>query len=185
MIITCSSSYKLENENTALIVIWSENFYSGLFLPPAYEVRGKVRFSLYLSVHRRREGGRGYPSQDQDRVPSSPAPPRLPLVRTRTGYPPVPPLPVPLPRLGQVPPTPVPSPQPGPGQGTTCPIPHLSQDQDRIPPTSLPCPPSQDRVPPPPAPQAGHAMDRMRHWPVRVLRFHAGGLSCFLKFHLR
>ena len=44
MIITCSSSYKLENENTALIVIWSENFYFYSGLRTKYEGRYGFHF---------------------------------------------------------------------------------------------------------------------------------------------
>ena len=63
------------------------------FLPPAYEVRGKVMFSL-LSVQR---AGRGYPGQDkvppalspgQDRVPLTlPLPSQDPCLPLDTGRP--------------------------------------------------------------------------------------------------
>ena len=48
-------------------------------LSPAYEVRGKLMFSLCLYVHM---GGEGYPSRDQG-TPTSPHP--IPSARTKTG----------------------------------------------------------------------------------------------------
>ena len=118
-----------------------------LFLPPAYEVRGKVMCSLCPSTV-----GRGT------------------LARTGTGYSWLPPNPCPTlsPNQARVPPAL--SPWLGPGQGTPTPSPQPGQD------TPLPCPippPSQDqdREPPPPPSRKCHGQDMVRA--VRLLRFRS------------
>ena len=153
-------------------------------------------FHMCVSVHGR---GEGYPSQDQDRVPPtlplsptrtrrgyplhSTLPPSIPSVRTKTGYrhPGTAPFPLPRTSTGYPHPTlplshpPWPGPgqstpahpnsiPPGPGQGTPCPMP-LARTRTRY--------LSQPRLPPG---MICHKQNMVRA--PRLLRFHAGGLSC-------
>ena len=131
------------------------------FLPPAYQLRGKVMFSVCPP------GGRGYPTRN--RVP-------LPPARTRTGYSlcPTPAHITPPPSQDQDRVLPLPHPKPGPGQGTPAPWPGPGV-YPRPPPlfrtrTGYPLlQPSQpgpgQGAPPHPLPQAGNVMNRIRRGP--------------------
>ena len=100
-----------------------------VFLSAAYEVRGKVMFSLCLSVHLGGGGGE-YPGQDHDRVPP---PHPVPLAMTSSWH---------------LAPHPFPPPRPGPGQSISslalCLLPpHLGPLHGTPPPPPHP-PPRQD-----------------------------------------
>ena len=100
-------------------------------------------FIFTLSVHRGRGGGKGYPSQDQGRVP-----PALTL-----------------------------PPWPGPGQGTPIPSPPAGTRTGYPWPTLCPCAPL-----PLPRGRTCHGQDTARA--IRLLRFHAGGLSFFIMLNI-
>ena len=123
-----------------------------LFLSPAYEVRGKVMFSLCPSTGL----AGGYPGQDQGVLP---APPLWPgpgqgtnrpaePARTRTGYL----LPHPTQDQDRIHPGPTPPP---------------NQDQDRVPQPHPTPSQDQDRVPPVPPPLGRKCYGQDTAWVVR------------------
>ena len=139
--------------------------------------------------------GYPYPQPGPGQVPTCPASTPYLLTWTRKGYPhPTPAWPLPPPPdedQERVPTCPAPTSWPGPGQDTPIPPmlhpPAPDMDQERVPlshPFPTPAPPlTRTRTGYPPAPPLCPGRKRHRQGTVRVvrlLRFHAGRISCSL-----